>query len=77
MVPCPEKAPPPNRQISKEARAKLFSVYLRPWTLAPPMATADVPFLGDLAAAPAGADELLAKVSEKESFRLNWKEYVG
>ena len=41
------------------------------------MATPDVPFIVDLARAPASDDGLAAEVSEKTSFRRNWKEYVG
>ena len=54
MVPCPENTPLPSRRISKDARAKLFSIYLRPWTLSKKMATAEVPFLLDLARTPTG-----------------------
>ena len=54
MVPCPENTPLPSRRISKDARAKLFSIYLRPWTLSKKMATAEVPFLLDLAQTPTG-----------------------
>ena len=48
-VPCPENTPLPNRRVSKETRAKIFSIYLRPWTLAKRLATDMVPFLSDLA----------------------------
>ena len=53
-VQCPENTPLPIRRISKDARARILSIYLRPWTLSRKMATADVPFLLDLAKAPAG-----------------------
>ena len=39
VVPCAEKTPLPNRKQSKQMRAKLFSVYLRPWTLVATEAT--------------------------------------
>ena len=43
MVPCAENTPLPNRRISKDARAKLLSTYLKPWTLSKKMATVQVP----------------------------------
>merc|ERR1711963_1094562 len=42
--------------MSKEARAKFYSVYLRPWTLAKSLATTLVPFLKDLAETTAGTN---------------------
>ena len=66
MVPCPEQTPLPNRRMSKEARGKIYSVYLRPWTLAKPLATEFVPFLADLAqkAPSSGATGAAQKPSE-------------
>ena len=48
VVPCPEQTPLPNRHLSKQKRSKIFSVYLRPWTLIKSEASADVPYLADL-----------------------------
>jgi hypothetical protein len=48
MVPAPEHCPMPSRRKSKDMRSKIFSVYLRPWTLFRRGATPDVPFLGNL-----------------------------
>ena len=75
MVPCPENTPLPNRRISKESRAKLFSVYLCPWTLSSLMATTDMPFIVDLAWPPAVQDELAD--TQMLAFRPTWKEYLA
>ena len=45
MVPCAENTPLPNRKQSKQQRAKLFSVYLRPWTLLASEATSSKPYV--------------------------------
>ena len=31
MVPCPQQTPLPSKRMSKSTRAKIVSVYLRPW----------------------------------------------
>ena len=33
MVPAPTNTPMPDRQPSRELKSRLFSIYLRPWTL--------------------------------------------
>ena len=48
VVPCAENTPLPNRKQSKHQRAKIFSVYLRAWTLVPEENSADVPYITDL-----------------------------
>jgi len=48
VIPCPENTPLPSRKCTKEQRAKLLSVYLRPWTLVRQHASVHVPFLKDL-----------------------------
>ena len=48
VVPCPEVTPLPSRKLTKEARAKLCSIYLRPWTFFSELASAHVPLLTDL-----------------------------
>ena len=48
FVPCPENTPMPNKKMTLEARSKIFSVYLRPWTLESDEATVHVPLLTDL-----------------------------
>ena len=39
VVPCPEDTPLPSKRHTKEHRAKLFNIYLRPWTLIASQAT--------------------------------------
>lgn len=48
VVPCPENTPMPGRKCTKEQRATLLSIYLRPWTLVQEQASVHVPFLPDL-----------------------------
>ena len=48
VVPCPENTPLPNRKQSKQQRAKILSVYLRPWTLIAAEATDEKPYIADL-----------------------------
>ena len=48
VVPCPEVTPLPSRKKSKEVRAKLSSIYMRPWTFFSSYATSEVPLLTDL-----------------------------
>ena len=48
FAPCPEDTPLPSRKNTKEHRAKLLSIYLRPWTLVPEDGTVEVPFLTDI-----------------------------
>ena len=83
-VPCPENTPLPNRRVSKETRAKIFSVYLRPWTLARALATEEVPFITDLAETVAGTAQKTGSASSAEdnetplpSARHAWREYLG
>ena len=48
VIPCPEITPLPSRKSTKYVRAKLCSIYLRPWTLISSLANSEVPFLTDL-----------------------------
>ena len=83
MVPCPEDTPLPNRRVSKEARAKRLSVYLRPWTLSKKMCTEEVPHLADLGRTSISEDmqsgdaPLTATSSTELTFRDKWKKYLG
>ena len=61
-IPCPERTPLPSKKIAKQTRAKICSVYLRPWTLSKKLATETVPFLGDL--------------GDANAVRTNWKHYL-
>ena len=47
MVPAAQGTPMPDRYVAEE-KARLLSVYLRPWVLEPAWATASVPYLGKL-----------------------------
>jgi hypothetical protein len=62
VVPCPENTPLPRRFDSKEKKAIMFSVYLRPWTLIQNYATAEVPYLPEL---------------KSPSCRSTWKQYLS
>ena len=54
MVPAPSHTPLPDKQPDGEGKAKLFSLYMRPWVLDRRFATADVPHLADLDLVPGG-----------------------
>jgi len=68
MVPCAENTPLPNRKQSKQQRAKLFSVYLRPWTLIAAEATDSKPYIADL-------DEVKTATESHRDMREAWKHY--
>ena len=53
--------------MNKYHRAKLYSVYLRPWTLSRKLATSSVPFAGDLG---------LGCKGEIGTVRTVWKAYT-
>jgi len=48
MVPAPSNTPMPDNANDAEGKARLFSVYLRPWTLDRRIATTEVPHIADL-----------------------------
>jgi hypothetical protein len=48
MVPAPTNTPMPDKQGSSEGKARLFSLYLRPWVLDGRFATEAVPHLSQL-----------------------------
>ena len=69
--------------MSKDVRAKLLSVYFRPWTLVKRVATVSVPYLPDLKKAPQpvqseGADVLepTPEDAARSGIRKSWKEYM-
>ena len=73
--------PLPRRDHTLDEKAKLCSVYLRPWTLDKAIATDSVPYLRDLdkvAGAPrehaAGAEA--SQTQDSRSFRIAWKSYI-
>ena len=47
MVPQPESTPMPDHVADKEERAKLYSLYMRPWVLDPSAATEHKPHILD------------------------------
>ena len=47
VVPCPTQTALPTRRMSKHQRAKLYNIYLRPWTLNNKLDDEDVLFAGD------------------------------
>jgi hypothetical protein len=48
LVPCPENTPLPNSKMDSEDRSKIFSLYLRAWTLFEEDSSVEVPFITDL-----------------------------
>ena len=84
MVPSPSHTPMPDRSQESEARARLFSVYLRPWVLCHMWAIAAVPHLIHLDRIPKELAPTRQRLSEKtslwnkdvRSFRLAWKHYL-
>ena len=47
-VPQPQMTPMPDRERTADGKAKLFSIYLRPWVLHPDDVKPSVPLLKDL-----------------------------
>lgn len=80
VVPCPENTPMPNRKQSKHLRAKLFSIYLRPWTLWPEECDCDVPYITDLDLTVAQYQSQCQVRDPEEQvtrdIRAAWKEYL-
>ena len=62
VVPCPENTPLTRRFDSREKKATLLSVYLRPWTLIKEYGTLEVPYLPNL---------------KEPSCRTAWKRYLS
>jgi hypothetical protein len=82
VIPCPQQTPLPSKRMNKSTRAKIFSVYLRPWTLSKEIATAVVPYLGDLdqmtvLRADATAALPGASAITDANIRRSWKQYVA
>ena len=48
LIPCPERTPMPSRTMDHNDRARLLSVYLRPWTLHRELSSFVVRHLADL-----------------------------
>lgn len=80
VVPCPTNCPMPNKRMSKHTRSKIFSVYLRPWTLVPKLHCAHVPYLGWLHGSKdkSSKTEQHATCNDEElSLRTAWKDYLS
>ena len=88
VVPCPEHTPLPKRGMPAEDKAKICSVYLRPWTLDDTCQSTQVPHLRDLnlVVEPSTAKKntrICQKTSAASaeapvcrSFRRTWKSYI-
>jgi hypothetical protein len=83
VIPCAEQTPLPSKRMSKFTRAKIFSVYLRPWTLSTRYAGIDVPHLVDLHQPIARTEDVriddaeLQQADVAHSLRRTWKGYVA
>ena len=67
VVPCPTQTVLPTRRMSKHQRAKLYNVYLRPWTLFEKLADEDVLFAGDFG---------VPSANSVGTVRQQWKGYM-
>ena len=82
MIPCPQQTPLPSKRMSKWNRAKIFSVYLRPWTLSKKISTLVVPYLADLDKVGQAHEHMdictdqETPVKPENSIRRSWKQYV-
>ncbi len=88
MVPAPSGTPMPDKQADQEGKARLLSVYMRPWVLDSRIATAEVPHIRDLdvvpCSAPAAAllrrrrlrDKQKAPDALRRSYAESWRWYV-
>ena len=47
-TPAPSNTPLPDKQKNQEDKARLFSLYMRPWVLDRRFANDEVPFIADL-----------------------------
>ena len=52
VVPAPSNTPMPDKQPNAESKARLYSLYLRPWVLDSGVATEEVPHLSQLDVVP-------------------------
>ena len=82
MVPSPTGTPMPDKESVPDNRARLYSVYMRPWVLDKTMATPEVPHITDLDLLPKRRLRLRGKqssqnVNEPErSFSESWRHYI-
>ena len=66
MVPAPTSTPMPDKEVDQEGKARLFSLYMRPWVLDHRFASSRVPHLCNLKKLPTSA---VQQVEEPESKR--------
>ena len=80
--PCPENTPMPNSKMTSEQRSKIYSLYLRAWTLVKKDASVQVPFIEDLTLTAsqwesrAQRAEGLYPESASFTFREAWKDFL-
>ena len=91
MVPAPNNTPMPGKEATQEGKARLYSVYLRPWVLDHSIATDEVPHLINLNALPSlcatGSSNMRQRyrckqpdrqpnISQPRSYAMSWRWYV-
>ena len=72
MVPAPTNSPMPESRRSDEYRGRVFSVYLRPWTLNAAWSTDRVPHLQELNVVPGSAQD----GTPQYSYAAAWSNYI-
>ena len=85
MVPQPTRTPMPEKEKDPEKKARLFSLYMRPWTLRESWATDAVPHICQLdcrqyaasrsAMVEPGRSQIWPDVPMR-SFELSWRDYI-
>jgi len=88
MVPAPSRSPMPDKQPDADGKAKVFSVYLRPWVLDRRMASKEVPHIADLDVVPTKDSDVVRtsrrritgkraiSPETRRSFAASWTWYV-
>ncbi len=91
MVPAPSNTPMPGKEGTQEGKARLYSVYLRPWVLDHSIATEEVPHLTNLNVLPSppatGSINMRKRyrckqpdrqphISQPRSYAMAWRWYV-
>jgi hypothetical protein len=75
MVPAPSNTPMPDQSGQAEGKARLFSLYMRPWVLERVWATALVPHIADLDLLALPSSES-ASAAASRSYTGAWRHYV-
>ena len=78
MVPSPENTPMPDKQKDAEAAARLYSLYMRPWTLDRDLANSEVPHVTDLGQIPSAqrvTGKLFKDKQIKDLLARDYKKY--